>query len=542
MEYNVESYLDMMRFLNESSDDYFFLWEFATGRLFLPPSITEKYSLPLNEENYCAVEDWVKIVFPKDVDALVEDLGEVRQGKRLVHDMVYRLVNRRGEIVWISCRGKCGFDQQGNLIWMVGRVSDTLLANDTDRLTGAFYLDRLLEELNQLLAEGKEGYLVLLDIRGLQNINLQFGRNEGDKVLKITAEALEEAIGNTQKVYRMNGGCFGSIFLCGQEFQVKASFSQLQEKLGEYCAISGGCVPIHHYRTKEAVTLYQYAESALDQAKRNGKKELIVFSEEDYEKKVGSLALIQELKQDIQEGFRGFSLHYQPQVATQNPDLHGAEALLRYESRSGERIPPDQLIPVLEQTGMICQVGLWVLETALRQCKKWRKVLDHFHISVNVSYTQLLEEGVENKFLQLLKEVDLPGDALTLEVTESMQIHDYPVLNHIFEKLKQEGVQISVDDFGTGYSSLSRLKDLQIDEIKVDRCFITNIHEGSYNYHLVSNVVEMAAKSNMQVCCEGVETEEELGVLKQINPCLLQGYLFSRPLPAEDFEEKYLSF
>ena len=144
--------------------------------------------------------------------------------------------------------------------------------------------------------------------------------------------------------------------------------------------------------------------------------------------------------------------------------------------------------------------------------------------------------------MDLLKKVGLPGDALTLEVTESMQLHDYPVLNRIFSKLKEVGVQISVDDFGTGYSSLSRLKNLQIDEIKMDRCFITNIDQSTYNYYLVSKVVELAAKSHMQVCCEGVETQEELGVLKQINPSLLQGYLFSRPLSAEDFEKAYLSF
>lgn len=542
MEYNVESYLDMMRFLNESSDDYFFLWEFATGRLFLPPSITEKYSLPLNEENYCTVEDWIKIVFPKDADALAGDLGEVQQGKRLIHDMVYRLVNNQGEIVWISCRGKCGFDQNGNLIWMVGRVSDTLLANDTDRLTGAFYLDRLLAELDELLDKGREGYLVLIDIRGLQNINLQFGRDTGDRMLKATAGALEELAEGTQKIYRMNGGCFGSVFLWRQETRLKEAFDQLQRRLGEQCMISGGCVPLHLHSGKEAVTLYQYAESALAYAKTNGKKELIVFSEKDYEKKVAALALTQELKQRIENGFQGFSLHYQPQVTTQTPELYGAEALLRYESCSGDRIPPDHLVPVLEQTGMICQVGLWVLETALRQCKKWRRRLKGFHISVNVSYTQLLEEGVENTFLDLLKKVGLPGDALTLEVTESMQLHDYPVLNRIFSKLKEVGVQISVDDFGTGYSSLSRLKNLQIDEIKMDRCFITNIDQSTYNYYLVSKVVELAAKSHMQVCCEGVETQEELGVLKQINPSLLQGYLFSRPLSAEDFEKAYLSF
>ncbi len=179
---------------------------------------------------------------------------------------------------------------------------------------------------------------------------------------------------------------------------------------------------------------------------------------------------------------------------------------------------------------------MWVLETALAQCRSRRTHFPEFHVSVNISYIQLSQQDTAQQVLSVLERSGMPGDALTLEVTESMQLQDYPRFNRIFYQWKKAGIEISVDDFGTGYSSLGYLKSLDINEIKIDRCFVSGIQHSAYNYRLLSNMVELAHTSQIRVCCEGVETEEELATLEQLHPNLLQGFLFAPPRSRDGFD------
>ena len=231
--------------------------------------------------------------------------------------------------------------------------------------------------------------------------------------------------------------------------------------------------------------------------------------------------LLKELRFRVSEGCAGFFLQYQPQIECMGYDLFGVEALVRYRSAQGGIVPPDQFIPLLESTGLIVPVGNWVLETALRQCVAWREQLPGIHISVNVSYIQLMQPEFADRVLDLLEQTSLPGTALTLEITESMQLQDHRYFNKIFYKLQKQGVQIAIDDFGTGYSSLSYLKLISIDEIKIDRCFVSRIQHSAYNYRLVGNIIELARSAQIRVCCEGLETEQEFLALKELHPDLI---------------------
>lgn len=189
----------------------------------------------------------------------------------------------------------------------------------------------------------------------------------------------------------------------------------------------------------------------------------------------------------------------------------------------------NEVIPVLEQSGLICPVGLWVLREALRLCRRWRETFPEFHISVNMSYRQLEQASIAEDVLDLVNSSGVPGSALTIEITESMELVDYPQLNQLFCRWRRYGIQISVDDFGTGYSSLGRLKDMEIDEIKIDRCFVTNVQNSAYNYRLLNNTLDLADTSSVRTCCEGVDTVEELHVLRELRCSLVQGYLFAKP-------------
>ena len=202
---------------------------------------------------------------------------------------------------------------------------------------------------------------------------------------------------------------------------------------------------------------------------------------------------------------------------------------------------PVVFIPLLEQSELIIPVGMWVMKQAFAQCAQWRKKYGEFNISVNISYIQLKDRSIIQNVINAAKEAKLPGNAITLEVTESMQLQDYTYFNSMFYYWKEKGMQISIDDFGTGYSSLSYLKGLEVDEVKIDRCFVRQIHKSSYNYRLLSNMLELTQDAQIRVCCEGVEEEEELRCLDTLSPELIQGYFFGKPMPADEFENTCLA-
>ena len=527
-------------FLGEESDDYFFFSNFLTRKISFSKNIQDRYDIMNKDGEYCTFQEWKRIIYPKDIPALQECLHLLKTGARTEFHLDFRLINRDNDVIWVSSHAKVTYDSHGQALWMFGRLSETALVGKSDSHPGTASMEGLKKEISALLNDGVEGFLLLVGVDDLKSINLKSGREFGDQVIQKVAESLENATRGTRRVYRTIGDCFSVVLPHTDAAAVKELFGLTQHQLAGQCTLSGGCVPLQEYRIPDAETLYQYAEASLDSAKRHGKKNLTFFSAEDYEKRIAALELTEDLDNSISNGFQGFSLQYQPQVFSQSYQLYGAEALLRYTSPRCGAVSPVEFIPLLEQNQKICQVGLWVLDTALAQCKEFRKTIPDFHISVNMSYTQLCQSDILSNVLLSLQRSGLPGSALTIEITESMQLLDYPHINDIFLQWKSHGIEISVDDFGTGYSSLGRLKELEIDEIKIDRCFVSNIQHSAYNYRLLSNMMELADSCQIRVCCEGVETRDELAALEELHPSLLQGFLFSKPCTPEELTALYL--
>ena len=532
--------LEVLHILGETGDDYLFLWELESGRLCVAGAVSQRYPIHQDESGCCTLEDWYNIVYEKDLPNLKQELEQVRRGEVSQYSREYRLVDREGNRVWVNCRGQCQRDEQGNPKTIIGRVSDTVLERKVDQMTGAFNAVKLGEDMERILRAEIPCYLLLIGVDNLKHINLCYGREYGSQILCQLADTLEELVGAGLRIYRVNGDCFAVNLPVSEQEEVEEIYRTLRERMTDLCTISAGVVSYHGHHNVDAGVLYQYAEDTLDKAKRLGKNNLAFFSQKDYEEKLSTVELQEELHQSIQENFSGFSVYYQPQIHSRNYEVFGAEALLRYHSPTRGEVSPGEFVPVLEQTGMICPVGLWVLETALNQCRVWRETRETMHISVNMSYVQLSQENIARQVLDLLEQSGLPGNALTLEVTESMQLQDYPHFNRLFYQWKQAGIEISVDDFGTGYSSLSYLKNLDIDEIKIDRCFVRGIQRSAYNYRLLNNMVELARGAQIRVCCEGVETRDELAALEELGPDLLQGFLFDRPLTARAFFNSYV--
>lgn len=415
-----------------------------------------------------------------------------------------------------------------------------LETRNIDSLTGLYNARQMTKDLDQYLVTGPNGYLMVLGIDNIKNINHKYGRAHGNQIIQEVAELLKNATGNLYSCYRMGSDKFAILVPNENREIVEAIYEELHSQERVQCTISSGVAAYSGAEEIDADTVYMHAESALDRAKRQGKNTQVFFSKEMYEKRLSRIALQEELQESVKHDYAGFMLNYQPQISFGKYKIFGAEALLRYESPTRGIVRPDEFIPILENSDLMPGVGKWILRTALTQCKRWRFVIPKLQMSVNISYVQLQEKGIAEYIIGLLNEIGLPGSALTLEITESMQLQDYTFFNKIFYKLRNQGVQIAIDDFGTGYSSLSYLQGLAIDEIKIDRSFISRLQYNAYNRKLVSNMVELAHSAHVRVCCEGVEEEEELAVLKTYYPDLIQGYLFSRPCSTEEFEKKYI--
>ncbi len=539
MKEKLELYRSVIQLLNKSVHDDLYIVDLSDDRIYFTEKFCTEYSLPSSGEEgipFSICKDWI---YSRDLKQLEEAAADIKSGRKEKLNAEYRILDKEGNRIWIKCRGNVYQDESGTPILLCGGISRLAIRHQIDALTGLWNFERFVEDMKHCMMAGS-GYLMILGIDNFKHINVKNGRGFGNDILKNVADVMEHLSECQWKLYRLDGDCFAVIFPKKNRKEILKFYDTMQKELSRFCTVSAGVVKYDQSDGADSGEVYRYAENALDRAKNKGKNRLVFFSAEDYQKCLYQIELLDEIKADVEKGCRGFYLCYQPQIDSLHFEIYGAEALLRYHSENRGDIMPADFIPLLEQSGLICTVGMWVLENAVVQCVKWRKTIPNFHINVNISYVQLRQAGITEELQRILRQSGLPGEALTLEVTESMQLQDYPYFNRIFGAWKRCGIQIAIDDFGTGYSSLSYLKSMDIDETKIDRCFISKIQRNAYNYRLLENMIELAHSAKIRVCCEGVETEAELRALKELNPDVLQGFLFAKPYREEEFERYYI--
>ena len=236
-----------------------------------------------------------------------------------------------------------------------------------------------------------------------------------------------------------------------------------------------------------------------------------------------------------------FEVYYQPIVDISRPGdpCSGAEALIRWNSEAMGMISPSEFIPLAEYLGLINPIGSFVLKEACRRCKYWNDMgHPEYHVNVNLSVVQLLQNDMKEKVREVLEETKMDPANLTLEVTESLAINDMKRMKKILSDIKSLGVKVALDDFGTGYSSLNHIRELPIDIIKIDRCFIIDIGKDEYSEAFVKMVSELAETIGVRICVEGVEETEQVEKLRSMKVQYIQGYYYGKPMRAEDFEKE----
>jgi EAL domain-containing protein (putative c-di-GMP-specific phosphodiesterase class I) len=285
--------------------------------------------------------------------------------------------------------------------------------------------------------------------------------------------------------------------------------------------------------------LLRKAEFALGQATKSGNLLCYSYSQEQAEAGPDSLTLQAALSRALERG--ELQVYYQPQLKTQTEQLVGAEALLRWHHPVFGWVSPNRFIPLAEETGLIEPISRWILQTVCRQNQIWQT---HYgkaiRIAVNLTATQFRQMDFISFIEQNLQTYHLTPDCLNLELTESMLVQDVAFSVATMQLLKKKGIKLALDDFGTGYSSLSYLKRFPFDTLKIDQSFIREITYGSKNSIIVASIIQLAHNLELKVLAEGVETREQLAILKYLGCEEIQGYLFGKPISATEFEAKFL--
>ena len=529
--------LKLIETINRSTDDYLFIWDIAADTRWFFGDIDEHYDIHKNGSKTNSTQDMLRVIHPSDSAAVLKSLGEIASGKKDTHDMDYRWITKSGQTVWINCHGTVIRDENNEPYLMIGRVSEENLRHLYNPLTALWNKNKLRIDLKERLLS--KGFLMLLDIDSLATINLTHGRQYGDMLLKEIA-AVCEKLPEVEKAYHTDHNHFVLVTGLNSQEAVCDLFEKIKNTMAEKCTFTASAVPIDKSLFIDETQLIDSLNMTFKKAKEKSSENIEFFTIDDLSKRIASLELLEELKQSVENGFEGFEVHYQPQIKSNNYELFGVEALLRYNSKSRGKVFPDEFIPVLEDSHLIKDVGMFVLETALMQCKKWRSILPNLHVSVNFSALQFEDTLLAEKVIERIKKANLPGDALTVEITESIELHSSTDLLNTFTYLKRHNINFAIDDFGTGYSNLGYLKQMNVDEIKIDRIFVSGIESETYNFRLISNIIEFARANNIRTCCEGVENTKELITLEKLLPDLFQGYFFDRPCTAEQIEKSYI--
>jgi diguanylate cyclase (GGDEF)-like protein/PAS domain S-box-containing protein len=421
-----------------------------------------------------------------------------------------------------------------------------------DALTGlanrALFLERVGQYVRSAASSQHQLAVFLIDLERFRNINDSLGRAAGDALLRQVAEVLTRLTGNAGLLARVGADHFAAVL---PEVKRAGGVTRLLEKVAAgflehpfhlndavFRIAARAGVALFPEDGADADALFRNAEAAMKRAKRNGER-YVFYTQGMSEAVSGKPTLESHLREALEKG--EFVLHYQPKVSLLTGGLTGTEALIRWNDPRTGLVPPGRFIPILEETGLIHDVGRWALGKAIEDYLRWTGAgLPAVRIAVNVSPLQLRSRGFTREIEQAIGSGDAAA-GLELEITESLIMEDVKHSIATLQTIRAMGVKVAIDDFGTGFSSLSYLSRLPVDTLKIDRSFVTDMTAGPEGLSLVSTIINLAHSLKLNVVAEGVETEEQSRLLRLLGCDEMQGFLFSKPVPVGLFEKRFLA-
>jgi len=477
----------------------------------------------------------------------------------VVSNFESEIYRRDGEVIWISENAREVRNADGMVQFYEGTVEDVTARKSYesqltyqathDALTGLPNRTLFADRLHQAtLFSGREGTrvaVVFVDLDNFKYINDSLGHEAGDTMIRAMAARLASCVRESDTVARLGGDEFVLMLQGVQpgDAMISLAMSRVLEEVSRPLNLRGRdltvtCsigVAIYPDDGADTDTLLKHADAAMYQAKQSGRNNFQFFTAAINRRVQDRLELEHRLRQAVERN--EFLLHYQPKLDLKSGTIVGAEALIRWQAPQQGLVSPVRFIPVAEETGLIEPIGEWVLETACRQTLAWQKS-GHgpLTISVNVSPRQFRNAELPQIVASILERTGVDPASIELEITESCLAADPVRFIATLQTLKRLGVQIAIDDFGVGYSSMAYLKSFPLDRLKVDRTFVTSLATSEKDRAIFKAILSLAHNLGLQVVAEGVETADQYYFLRDIGCEEVQGFYFSMPLPAADFE------
>jgi diguanylate cyclase (GGDEF)-like protein len=406
--------------------------------------------------------------------------------------------------------------------------------------------DRAIQALSRANRMQKKVGFLFIDLDNFKTINDSLGHSVGDELLKIVASRLQKCIRASDTISRQGGDEFiiilpdlnstDEIFPIANKLIVefKKIFDINNQTLSTTASIGVAVYPEHGDTFEQ---LLQNADAAMYKAKENGRNTYCVFTQQMKHNMLGIFKMQNDLNEAIEK--KEFILHYQPQIDLTHNTIVGVEALIRWKHPLLGMIPPLNFISIAESSGIIVQIGEWVLQEACKQAAIWNKEGKNIVVAVNISAVQFKRGNLVEVVKNALKISGLNPQYLELELTESILISDTESVLNTVKIIKEMGVLLSIDDFGTGYSSLAYLKRFAVDKLKIDQSFVRDIVQDKDDATIVKTIIAMAKSFNLKAIAEGVENEAVLSALHEFGCDEVQGYYFAKPMIAHEFENYY---
>src|SRR5438477_1496271 len=502
-------------------------------------------------------EEWFDRIHDADRERVKQEIAAHQKGLTPHFESEHRMLHKDGSFRWMLSRGLAVRDASGKTLRMAGSQTDITEGKVSDPLTGLpnrlLFIDRLGRVIKHAKRRKDHIFAVLfLDLDGFKMINDSVGHLIGDQLLLGVAHRLEKCLRSTDTVARL-GEAFTVARLGGDEFTVllddikdpgdaKRAADRMMKALAApfilggkevFTSVSIG-IALSTSAYEQPEEMLRDADTAMYRAKALGKARYEVFDADMRASVMARLQLETDLHRALErEELRNF---YQPIVTLASGEIAGFEALLRWQHPTRGLLGPIEFIPVAEEPVLIRELGWWHLRKACQQISEWRAgSLAHRHlsISVNLSAKQFLQPKLVEDIRNLLHELALPAEALKLEITESTVMADPSAAIEMLQQIKSLGIRLAIDDFGTGYSSLSYLHRFPLDTLKIDRSFISGMGDDGEGMEIARTILPMANNLRLDVVAEGVETLQQVAMLKKLQCKYGQGYYFSRPLSAE---------
>lgn len=537
------------------------IWEWETGKhLFTFSGGIKELLVAPQHELYVTEEEWHNAIHPEDTERVTATFEDSLTGKTPAYECEYRLRTRQGGWKWVKARGIIvERDAQGMPLLMTGTLSDITARKEADELiwrqanldvltnlpNRRLFRERLEVELLRTKRTQRQLALLFIDLDGFKQVNDLYGHDAGDLLLIEAAQRLKRCIRETDIVSRLGGDEFTVILTDLQQmdhvqFICQKILTSLTEPfaLGEDVGHVSGSIGVAMYpldgHTSDELT--RKADQAMYAAKQNGKNQFNYFTREMDGKAHLRLRLTNDLHSALL--LNQFEVHYQPVVDLHTGRITKAEALLRWRHPIMGKIAPSLFIPLAEESGLIRTIGNWVFREAAWFSKRCSEYLGMpFQISINKSPMQFMARETEGNWLDYMLNLGLPAHSICVEITEGALLNASPRVTDRLLEFRDAGIQVALDDFGTGYSSMAYLQKFDIDYLKIDRSFVTNILTDRDSRTIAETIIVMAHKLEKKVVAEGIETPGQLSCLMQAGCDYGQGFLFSPAVPTDTFLE-----